>query len=123
MINRIIKIFGNFYFLIFSNLFMFGWMFTQDCLTKAFDPYPYSMLQTVMAIVMFNIDILILISAMRAEKESREHTMYLREGMKNSLTELQAQKNAITREEMRDTITQDLIKELIKLTKRMDKND
>lgn len=123
MIFKIIKFFGNLVFLTVANFFMFGWMTIQDFLPHAFDPYPYSMLQTVMMIVMFNVDILILMASLKSDEDSKEHTHYLKESMRTSLLELKAQKESILREEKRDALSMDILKEMKKIIEKDYAND
>lgn len=71
----VLRILGSLQFLLAINLFMLGWIFIQHVLKHPFDVYPYNLLQTVMTVVMANIDVFILVASLAQQRLAKKQEM------------------------------------------------
>ena len=103
---------GSLQALILINFFMFGWMAVQPFLKHPFDPYPFTMLQTVMTIIMANIDVFILVASLAQQRLSRsqeQQNMYILEELMKTTGAIQ---EMLAQEEKRDTELRALVESL-----------
>lgn len=108
----VLRAIGSLQALILINFFMFGWMAIQPFLRHPFDPYPYTMLQTVMTIIMANIDVFILVASLAQQRLSRsqeQQNMYILEELMKTTGAIQ---EMLAQEEKRDTELQALVESL-----------
>ena len=108
----VLRAIGSLQALILINFFMFGWMAVQPFLKHPFDPYPFTMLQTVMTIIMANIDIFILVASLAQQRLSRSHeqqNLYILEELMKTTKAIQ---EMTEREETRDTELRALVESL-----------
>ena len=108
----VLRAIGSLQALILINFFMFGWMAIQPFLRHPFDPYPYTMLQTVMTIVMANIDVFILVASLAQQRLSRsqeQQNLYILEELMKTTKAIQ---EMTEREETRDTELRALVESL-----------
>ena len=108
----VLRAIGSLQALILINFFMFGWMAVQPFLKHPFDPYPYTMLQTVMTIIMANIDVFILVASLAQQRLSRsqeQQNLYILEELMKTTKAIQ---EMTEREETRDTELRALVESL-----------
>ena len=108
----VLRAIGSLQALILINFFMFGWMAVQPFLKHPFDPYPFTMLQTVMTIIMANIDIFILVASLAQQRLSRsqeQQNLYILEELMKTTKAIQ---EMTEREETRDTELRALVESL-----------
>ena len=108
----VLRAIGSLQALILINFFMFGWMAIQPFLKHPFDPYPYTMLQTVMTIIMANIDVFILVASLAQQRLSRsqeQQNMYILEELMKTTGAIQ---EMLAQEEKRDTELRALVESL-----------
>ncbi|WP_312283331.1 DUF1003 domain-containing protein [Candidatus Igneacidithiobacillus taiwanensis] len=108
----VLRAIGSLQALILINFFMFGWMAVQPFLKHPFDPYPYTMLQTVMTIIMANIDVFILVASLAQQRLSRsqeQQNMYILEELMKTTGAIQ---EMLAQEEKRDTELRALVESL-----------
>ena len=108
----VLRAIGSLQALVLINFFMFGWMAIQPFLRHPFDPYPYTMLQTVMTIIMANIDVFILVASLAQQRLSRsqeQQNMYILEELMKTTGAIQ---EMLAQEEKRDTELRALVKSL-----------
>ena len=108
----VLRAIGSLQALILINFFMFGWMAIQPFLRHPFDPYPYTMLQTVMTIIMANIDVVILVASLAQQRLSRsqeQQDLYILEELMKTTKAIQ---EMTEREEKRDTELRALVESL-----------
>ena len=108
----VLRAIGSLQALILINFFMFGWMAVQPFLKNPFDPYPYTMLQTVMTIIMANIDVFILVASLAQQRLSRsqeQQNLYILEELMKTTKAIQ---EMTEREETRDTELRALVESL-----------
>ena len=108
----VLRAIGSLQALILINFFMFGWMAIQPFLRRPFDPYPYTMLQTVMTIIMANIDVFILVASLAQQRLSRsqeQQNLYILEELMKTTKAIQ---EMTEREETRDTELRALVESL-----------
>ena len=108
----VLRAIGSLQALILINFFMFGWMSVQPFLKHPFDPYPYTMLQTVMTIIMANIDVFILVASLAQQRLSRsqeQQNLYILEELMKTTKAIQ---EMTEREETRDTELRALVESL-----------
>lgn len=108
----VLRAIGSLQALILVNFFMFGWMAVQPFLKHPFDPYPYTMLQTVMTIIMANIDVFILVASLAQQRLSRsqeQQNMYILEELMKTTGAIQ---EMLAQEEKRDTELRALVESL-----------
>ena len=108
----VLRAIGSLQALILINFFTFGWMAIQPFLRHPFDPYPYTMLQTVMTIIMANIDVFILVASLAQQRLSRsqeQQNLYILEELMKTTKAIQ---EMTEREETRDTELRALVESL-----------
>lgn len=108
----VLRAIGSLQALILINFFMFGWMAVQPFLKHPFDPYPFTMLQTVMTLIMANIDIFILVASLAQQRLSRsqeQQNLYILEELMKTTKAIQ---EMTEREETRDTELRALVESL-----------
>ena len=108
----VLRAIGSLQALILINFFMFGWMAIQPFLRHPFDPYPYTMLQTVMTIIMANIDVFILVASLAQQRLSRsqeQQNMYILEELIRTTKAIQ---EMTEREEAQDMELRALVESL-----------
>ena len=108
----VLRAIGSLQALILINFFMFGWMAVQPFLKHPFDPYPFTMLQTVMTIIMANIDVFILVASLAQQRLSRsqeQQNMYILEELMKTTGAIQ---EMLAQEEKRDTELRALVESL-----------
>ena len=98
-------------FIVF-NMFCVGWMFWQAYFPQyAFDPYPYQMLNMVVGFFMADVAIVISISQNAAKRTADKMNLRMLELMETNLAMLKTLRDMQSREEERDAILHEMIRE------------
>lgn len=112
MVRNLLNIVGRPWFLILINLIM-GVLFTGIVY------HPDDDMQSIMTVVMSNLDVMILILTLDNEKINIKNTRHIKELMESSLVQLKAQRLDQAMEENRDKTLHIMISEIIKRLEEM----
>ena len=94
------------------NMFCVGWMLWQEYFQQyAFDPYPYEMLNMVVGFFMADVAIVISISQNAAKRTADKMNLRMLELMETNLAMLKTLRDMQAREEERDAILHEMIRE------------